>query len=466
MLSNQLKHAFRRAVKNSPVAPMVRAIRPERPLDGAIRAGREKGWTYAARAFISSVASHDEGLLNSLLTDINRDYEVELLLTEVRSLALAGHPLHDDLTAALIQQCANNEYVWHVSQEDRKRLSGPVTFSHAMYRPAHELPLAPASHLISLMLDRHRTDYSEEQRIKESIPTFAPISDPMSMKVREMYEAFPYPRWVSMVRPVAGYRERWMREFFQHPLPWLDGEFSILIPGCGTGRKALQIALAFPKAKILCTDLSRASLAYMMRMANKYGVKNIEPLQMDIYHLTDFDRDFDFIECSGVLHHLGDPVKGGRALVSRLKAGGVLHFSMYSELARREVVRHRKAVGEDRIPSLTADEIRDYRRCVMLEEPGCIEKLPTPGDFYDLSRCKDLIMHPNEYRYTVPGIGEYLQRIGLPFMGFQPPPLNRHSYWTPYPKDTHSLAAWDAFEKTNPDAFENLYEVWTRAPAP
>ncbi len=33
-------------------------------------------------------------------------------------------------------------------------------------------------------------------------------------------------------------------------------------------------------------------------------------------------RQFDLIECVGVLHHLGDPLAGWRVLVSLLKPGG------------------------------------------------------------------------------------------------------------------------------------------------
>ena len=470
MLSDQLKHALKRAVVNSPIAPAIRILRPARPLDEAIRHGRRFGWSQAAQSFLAAPFRDAPSVLNALREDINRDYEVELLFTEVRKQLLLNPPsaaLHQELVAALIQQCANNEYVWFASEAEqhqlRQTLNGDDVAVRALYQPAHTLP-GDVPGVVGKTLRGHRAEHAAEIRIKDAIPTFAPISDPTSMQVRAMYEAFPYPRWISRVKHAHELRVRWIREFFQQPLPILDGACDILMPGCGTGRKAIQMALAFPKANVLCTDLSRSSLAYMMRMARRYGVANIEPLQMDIYDLAGFDRTFDFIECSGVLHHLGDPVRGGIALVTRLRQGGILHFSMYSELARREVVRHRQQIGEGRIPALSADELRAYRRKVMLDEPECIDKLPTPGDFFDASRCKDLIAHPNEYRYTVAGIAEYLQRLDMPFMGFQRPQLNRHAYWTPYPNDPRDLAQWAAFEQANPDAFENLYDVWTIKP--
>jgi hypothetical protein len=292
MLSDQLKHALKRAVVNSPIAPAIRILRPARPLDEAIRHGRRFGWSQAAQSFLAAPFRDAPSVLNALREDINRDYEVELLFTEVRKQLLLNPPsaaLHQELVAALIQQCANNEYVWFASEAEqhqlRQTLNGDDVAVRALYQPAHTLP-GDVPGVVGKTLRGHRAEHAAEIRIKDAIPTFAPISDPTSMQVRAMYEAFPYPRWISLVKHAHELRVRWIREFFQQPLPILDGACDILMPGCGTGRKAIQMALAFPKANVLCTDLSRSSLAYMMRMARRYGVANIEPLQMDIYDLA------------------------------------------------------------------------------------------------------------------------------------------------------------------------------------
>lgn len=80
------------------------------------------------------------------------------------------------------------------------------------------------------------------------------------------------------------------------------------------------------------------ALAYASRMARQRGVGNIEFLRMDLLELPRLERDFDIVECTGVLHHLRDLLQGGRAVISRLRAGGVVHISLYSELTRRGVV--------------------------------------------------------------------------------------------------------------------------------
>ena len=67
-------------------------------------------------------------------------------------------------------------------------------------------------------------------------------------------------------------------------------------------------------------DLSRASLAYGMRMAEQMGAGNIEYLEADILDLDRMDQMFDVVECTGVLHHMADPMAGWSALTAKLGA--------------------------------------------------------------------------------------------------------------------------------------------------
>ena len=58
---------------------------------------------------------------------------------------------------------------------------------------------------------------------------------------------------------------------------FLERPFEVLIAGCGTGQQAVQSALHYgPKARILALDLSSASLGYASRMADAFGVENVE----------------------------------------------------------------------------------------------------------------------------------------------------------------------------------------------
>jgi SAM-dependent methyltransferase len=500
-----MAHAVKFAVKQSPLAPALRAfLKPSLALAPALKLGRKAGWQSAAEWSLSQqgrAALCEQQLLTRLSSDINRDTELELLLTELRKSLLLGswELLHDHgmqlFVCALIQQCINNEYVWFVSDEEQQRLDSlrDTAVSQlltsqgwqnlcvlALYRPLHELlglrGAATFTHYGALealpepfrVLVRGSIEtYHEEVTIKASIERFGTIDDQVSQTVAAMYEVYPYPRWIQLLKPAPGSRQQWLKQQFlgSEETPFLNRPFSVLVPGCGTGRKAIQIALGFgAQTQVLATDLSRASLTYAARMARKYQLQNIRFLQMDILELPKFPQQFDIIECTGVLHHFRDPVEGGRAILEAARPGGLVHISLYSELARRAIIRLRRDY-ESHIMTIDTDYIRAYRRRLMLEQPDIIDMLPS--DFFDLSRCKDLLFHPVEHRFTIPQVSHYIRTLGLQFLGLEQPKLLQNRYWTTFPPVSHrlNLDRWWEFEQKYPDAFRDLYEIWCRKPA-
>jgi SAM-dependent methyltransferase len=505
VLAEQLTHALKLAAKRSALAPLLRALlRKPPPLAPALKLGRVSGWDEAARWLFSPdgrPALEDSSLLEVLKHDINRDIETELLLTTVRKHLLLGspEPLRDThvqtLVCALIQQCINNGYVWFVSQEEQERVTaliGPGGMPTAaaasawqtlpvlaMYRPLYELlglGTPPTQQTktweglpgnIETLVRDYVAVYEEEMAIKRSIETFTAIKDPVSRQVAANYEAYPYPRWIKIKEPALGSRQQFLRELFQHDeLAFLERPFDVLVAGCGTGSKAIQIALSLGEnARVWGADLSQASLAYAARMARKYQVYDrMKFLQVDILDLPKFDQQFDIVECTGVLHHMRDPLEGGKAVVGRVRPGGIVHISLYSELARREIVRLRR---EYRISEISNDEIRAYRYRLMHDSPETIDDaLPTRSDFFDLSRCKDLLFHPVEHRFTIPQLTQAMNALGLEFLGFEIPKPIGKQYWTPVPGAKHrrNLDRWWEFELRNPDVFQNLYEIWCRKP--
>ena len=93
---------------------------------------------------------------------------------------------------------------------------------------------------------------------------------------------------------------------------------------------------------MLAVDLSMTSLAYAKRKTQELAIGNIEYRQADILALGSIAERFDVVECMGVLHHLEDPVAGSRILCSLLRPAGLMRIGLYSEIARRHVVRARE----------------------------------------------------------------------------------------------------------------------------
>jgi ubiquinone/menaquinone biosynthesis C-methylase UbiE len=121
----------------------------------------------------------------------------------------------------------------------------------------------------------------------------------------------------------------------------------VLVAGCGTGKHAIQVAKYFRNVEVTAIDLSRTSLAYGKKMARKFDIQNIEFLQRDILHLDSLREKYHIIECSGVLHHMQDPVKGWKFLLPLLKPGGLLKVGLYSERERQTVTKARELIKEN-----------------------------------------------------------------------------------------------------------------------
>jgi SAM-dependent methyltransferase len=348
---------------------------------------------------------------------------------------------------------------------------------HACYRPLHTLdaPEEIAAELMPTALRslalRQITELLEERRIQSTITALTEVADPVSAAVQQQYEANPYPRWQRTVRAAAPVTvAAWLRRQF----PGADlgglteGAARILVAGCGTGRHPIGTAQRFADASVLAVDLSRASLAYAIRKTQELGLTNIEYAQADLLALGSLAERFDVIECAGVLHHLRDPLAGWRILCSLLRPGGVMRIALYSERARRHVVRARELVAAEGFPP-TPDGIRAFRAAVLAHtDDPLLARLAQGEDFFSQSGCRDLAFHVEEHRFRLPAIAAMLAELELRFLGFEGlDPGIVAACRARFPDDPAlwDLASWDRFEAERPDTFAGMYRFWVRGPA-
>lgn len=116
--------------------------------------------------------------------------------------------------------------------------------------------------------------------------------------------------------------------------------FRVLVAGGGTGDATIFLAeqLRDHGAHIVHLDLSSASIAIAKRRAEIRRLTNISWIQDSILNLDRMDLGrFDYISCSGVLHHLHDPDAGLRALRGVLSEDGALGLMVYATVGRTGV---------------------------------------------------------------------------------------------------------------------------------
>jgi 2-polyprenyl-3-methyl-5-hydroxy-6-metoxy-1,4-benzoquinol methylase len=294
------------------------------------------------------------------------------------------------------------------------------------------------------------------------------VTDTVSQAVRQQYEENPYPRWRRRGGMGQGLP---MHLALQRRLPQLSLQDTsppcpeILVAGCGTGSDASQVARTFAHAQILAVDISRTSLAYAKRATQELNIKNIDFRQADILELGSLKRQFDLIVCSGVLHHMRDPLQGWRVLTSLLRTDGYMNIGLYSRRARRHVTALRQLVQNQSYAS-TPEGIRRFRTDVMTGkntiDVGTIAMSP---DFYSTSACRDLIFHVQEHVFTPLEIASCLDGLGLQFLGFEfSNPEIRNRYITRFPDNPacDCLANWEVVEEENPDIFAGMYQFWVK----
>lgn len=164
--------------------------------------------------------------------------------------------------------------------------------------------------------------------------------------VAEHYNRFPYPPY-----PWFAYG-RW-RDLKSVDVRRWGGDRPVRdlwIVGCGTiaplmfGRRNFNV-------RILATDLSKKSLAACRRRLRLFGIRNIELKCEDLIEAP-YEKQFDAVDCYGVIHCTVSPRLALERLVKSLRIGGVLRFMVYSQNSRKEIEKLRHEVIKQKLQSI------------------------------------------------------------------------------------------------------------------
>ncbi|MCP4550313.1 MAG: class I SAM-dependent methyltransferase [bacterium] len=251
-------------------------------------------------------------------------------------------------------------------------------------------------------------------------------------EVKDQYEQLPYPP-----REPAEERERLLSTNLDHLEKinhfCFNGQesfrngFRVLVAGCGTGDSVVYLAeqLRGLNAEVVALDLSAASLNLARERAEVRGLGDIRWVNGSLLDLPDLNLGyFDYINCSGVLHHLESPERGLAALAGVLRPGGGMGLMVYAlygrlgiyqmqDLTRRfcdptDSVRTRVEVTRTLLNNLpTTNMFRLFQ-----EHHLEFDEMDTDSGLYDL------LLHSQDRAYTVPQIYELCAACNLTHSGF------------------------------------------------
>jgi len=253
--------------------------------------------------------------------------------------------------------------------------------------------------------------------------------------VRTQYEALPYPprdprdEAIRLITGTPSHILEVNHYLFAGRLNFAR-PFRALVAGGGTGDACIMLAQQFADrrcpAEIVYLDLSSASRQICEGRARARGLHNVQFHTSSLLDLPAMDVGlFDYIDCTGVLHHLADPAAGIRALASVLQPEGGIGVMLYGQYGRTGVYPVQEMLRTLAPPSMALeDRLAMARRLVrFLPTTNLFRRNPylsdhvTGGD----AGLYDLLLHSCDRAYTVPEIGDLAAQAGLRVVAFLEP---------------------------------------------
>jgi 2-polyprenyl-3-methyl-5-hydroxy-6-metoxy-1,4-benzoquinol methylase len=249
----------------------------------------------------------------------------------------------------------------------------------------------------------------------------------------------------------------------------LSGRLKIWVAGCGTNQ-ALITALNFPDAHVIGSDLSKQSLELGASTAAELGVKNLE-LRCESINQVPYTEEFDYVICTGVIHHNANPEVTLEKLSGALKQSGIMELMVYNRYERLPTTAFQKAIrllgGQSKAIDYEADLTRAKRIAseVRLTNFGNV----TEANVDELPDCllADLLIQPVENSYTVESLEDLAARCNLELLYPCSDMFDKGTIsWSMSFTDPDLQSAYDAlpdtkrWQVTNHLLFERSPQLW------
>jgi len=197
----------------------------------------------------------------------------------------------------------------------------------------------------------------------------------------------------------------------------------VWVAGCGANQ-ALITALKFLRGFVVGSDLSAESLAFCGDTARKLGVSNLE-LRRETINRVSYREEFDYVICTGVIHHNAESQVALARLAEALKPTGVLELMVYNRYHRIATSATQKALrlllGRGGSGGAGAAELASQlsfaRKLVCAFRAGnSVSRLLEECEALPDSAVADTLLQPVEFSYTVESLAEMAEGCGLELM--------------------------------------------------
>ena len=115
---------------------------------------------------------------------------------------------------------------------------------------------------------------------------------------------------------------------------------------------------------------------------------------------------------------MDNPFKGWKILTSCLNNDSLMLIGLYSEKARQHIKEIKNKINKLKLQSNYKNIIK-FRKDLIENNNDQWNYIKSSPDFYTVSGVRDLLFHVQEHRFTISKIKEYLDKLGLIFLGFE-----------------------------------------------
>ena len=250
-------------------------------------------------------------------------------------------------------------------------------------------------------------------------------------KVRQQYEEYPYPERnpehekTRLIVPYFSRLDIVSHQCFGGKQDFKN--FRVLIAGGGTGDSLILWAQQLQGkagAEVVYLDMSAASMEIAKKRALVRKLTNIKWVHDSLLNLPQLGLGaFDFINCTGVLHHLENPDAGLQALKSVLKPEGAMNLMVYAPYGRAGVYQIQNLMrlvnGNEQSPQKKVKNAREILKSLPQHHWFNIVRQIGWGysDADHDAGIHDLFLHTQDRAYTILEVHDWLEKAGLKMSG-------------------------------------------------
>ena len=179
----------------------------------------------------------------------------------------------------------------------------------------------------------------------------------------------------------------------------------------GSGTSQLSLALAVNTNNLIVSlDSTERSLALGKKFADENNIKNVHFLNADIFENPCKEGFFDYVWCSGVLHHTIDSKKGFEIISKWAKPNGLIIIGLYNKFGRlrtnfRQLIY--KISGKSKVGKKLVSIFDPYLR----KNLGLKKKSSWFNDQYN---------HPVERKHSLDEVIDWFDENNVTFLGSIP----------------------------------------------